>query len=134
VLGIEARVELAAFLGRAGEGLEARERLLDACPGRGVKLRVALLLADQVRKEARAFRDGAERQCLVALDDLGERFGRPAQPALGERLAEEQRRLGGEAHHRADDGGDQLVLAREVAVTAPELRTGSENMSCIVVR
>src|SRR5262249_31284973 len=114
---LERRVELAALLGGAGERLEAGAQALDAGADSGVELRVALLLADQVGKDARALLDGAELELAVALDHLDERLPRPAESApVGQRLAEESGRLTHEPHHLADDRGDQLVLDREIAV------------------
>src|SRR5262249_35862692 len=57
-----------------------------------------------------------ELEASIALDQLGERLAWPAQPAVGQRLAEQRGGLSNEAHHRGDDRRDQLVLAREVAV------------------
>src|SRR5262245_57549099 len=90
--------------------------MLDAGADGGVQLRIALLLAHQVGKDARPLLDGPELEALIALDHLGERLARPAQPAVGQRLAEQRCGLSHETHHRGDDRRDQLVLAREVAV------------------
>ena len=86
--GSTRRIQLAALLGGAGERLEACAERVEPGADGGVQLRVALLLADEVREYPGALDDRAELEVLVAVDDLGERLARPAQPALRQRLVD----------------------------------------------